>query len=57
MDGAVIHTPNASLAHLPLARFSAPMGVGGLGLAWREAGRGLGAPALVGEGLLLRPEG
>lgn len=41
-----------SLAHLPLPLFAAPMGVGGLGLAWREAARALGAPAAVGEGLL-----
>jgi tellurite resistance protein len=40
------------LAHLPLALFAAPMGIGGLGLAWREAGRVLAAPALVGEALL-----
>lgn len=53
MDMTGIDTPSTSLAHLPLALFSVPMGVGGLGLAWREAGRGLGAPALVGEGLLL----
>lgn len=41
-----------SLAHLPLPLFAAPMGVGGLGLAWREAGRSLGAPAFVGEAIL-----
>ena len=45
--------PPASLAHLPLALFAAPMGVGGLGLAWREAAHGLGAPVLPGEALLL----
>lgn len=44
---------HAGLAHLPLALFAAPMGVGGLGLAWRDAAHGLGAPALVGEALLL----
>jgi tellurite resistance protein len=44
---------HAGLAHLPLALFAAPMGVGGLGLAWREAAHGLRAPALVGEALLL----
>lgn len=42
----------ASLAHLPLPLFAVPMGVGGLGLAWREAARVLGAPGVVGEGLL-----
>lgn len=41
------------LAHLPLPLFAAPLGTGGLGLAWREAARTLDAPALVGEALLL----
>ena len=41
-----------SLAHLPLPLFAAPMGVGGLGLAWREAARLHGAPGLVGEAIL-----
>jgi tellurite resistance protein len=45
--------PHAALAHLPLALFAAPMGVGGLGLAWRDATHGLGAPAMVGEALLI----
>lgn len=40
------------LEHLPLPLFAAPMGIGGLGLAWREAARVLGAPALIGEILL-----
>lgn len=40
------------LAHLPLPLFAAPMGFGGLGLAWREAARVLGAPVLIGEALL-----
>ncbi|WP_236105441.1 SLAC1 family transporter [Zavarzinia marina] len=40
------------LEHLPLPLFAAPMGVGGLGLAWREAARVLGAPELIGEVLL-----
>jgi tellurite resistance protein len=40
------------LAHLPIALFAAPMGLGGAGLAWREAALGLGAPALPGETLL-----
>jgi tellurite resistance protein len=43
----------ASLAHLPLPLFAVPMGLGGLGLAYREAGRVLGVPGLVGEALLL----
>ncbi|MFQ3623094.1 MAG: C4-dicarboxylate ABC transporter [Acetobacteraceae bacterium] len=44
--------PPGTLAHLPLPLFAAPMGVGGLGLAWREAARTLGAPSAVGESLL-----
>jgi len=45
--------PAKSLAHLPLPLFAAPMGLGGLGLAWREAGHALGAPVVFGEALLL----
>jgi tellurite resistance protein len=41
------------LAHLPLPLLVLPMGLGGAGLAWRQATESLGAPALVGEGLLL----
>lgn len=41
------------LYHLPLPLFAAPMGIGGLGLAWREAGHVLGAPRLIGEAILL----
>lgn len=37
------------LQHLPLPLFAAPMGLGGLGLAWREAGNVLHLPALIGE--------
>lgn len=51
VSGAPAHPPK-SLAHLPLPLFAAPMGVGGLGLAWREAGRAVGAPAALGEALL-----
>ncbi|MDD3444087.1 MAG: SLAC1 anion channel family protein [Zavarzinia sp.] len=40
------------LAHLPLPLFAAPMGLGGLGLAWREAGRVLDAPSVVGDALM-----
>ena len=49
--GAVA-VPAKSLAHLPLPLFAAPMGIGGLGLAWREAGHALGAPTAIGEALL-----
>jgi tellurite resistance protein len=41
-----------TLEHLPLALLAMPMGTGGVGLAWREAHRVLGAPAAVGETLL-----
>lgn len=41
------------LAHLPLPLFAAPMGLGGIGLAWREAAHVLGAPGVIGEALLL----
>lgn len=50
---ATLSSVGPGLHHLPLPLFAAPMGVGGLGLAWREAGHVLGAPALVGEALLL----
>lgn len=43
----------AKLAHLPFPLFAVPMGFGGLGLGWREAGRALGAPAVIGESLLV----
>ena len=42
----------ARLRHLPLPLFAVPMGVGGLGLAWREGARVLAVPALAGEALL-----
>ncbi len=45
--------PSARLQHLPLPLFAAPMGIGGLGLTWREASHGLGAPGFIGEALLL----
>ncbi|MGG5808994.1 hypothetical protein [Falsiroseomonas sp. CW058] len=41
-----------SLAHLPLPLLAIPMGLGGLGLAWRQAAASLGAPAAVGEAVL-----
>jgi tellurite resistance protein len=41
------------LRHLPLALFAAPMGLGSLGFAWREAHATLGAPWWVGEVALL----
>lgn len=44
--------PARRLAHLPLPLFAAPMGFGGLGLAWREAAHVLDAPAIIGETLL-----
>jgi len=41
-----------SLRHLPLALFAAPMGLGSVGFAWREAARVLDAPPAIGEALL-----
>ena len=41
------------LAHAPMALFATVMGLGGLALAWRRAHVVLGAPAAVGEGLML----
>jgi tellurite resistance protein len=40
------------LAHLPMPLLTVPMGIGGLGLAWRQA-TDLGAPVFLGEALLL----
>ena len=51
--GAPAHAavvPN--VAHMPLPLLAMPMGLGGVGLAWRQAATQLGAPALVGEALL-----
>lgn len=53
LSPAATAAPIGGLFHLPLPLFAAPMGLGGLGLAWREAGAGLGAPAVVGEAILL----
>lgn len=39
-------------AHLPFPLFSAPMGIGGVGLAWREATAYFGLPSFLGEALL-----
>ncbi|NKC33743.1 SLAC1 family transporter [Falsiroseomonas selenitidurans] len=48
----VPHAP-PGLAHLPLPLLVLPMGLGGVGLAWREAAASLGAPAFPGEAMLL----
>lgn len=40
------------LRHLPLPLFAASMGLGGLGLAWREAATVLHAPTIIGETIL-----
>ena len=45
-------TPTA-LTHLAMALFAAPMGIGGLGLAWLAAHPALGAPVVIGEALLV----
>jgi len=42
-----------SLAHLPLPLLAVPLGLGGLGLAWREMSGGAGAGWLLGEALML----
>lgn len=47
------HAVAPGLRHFPLPLFAAVLGIAGLGLAWREAGRVLGAPAWAGEFLLL----
>lgn len=41
------------LAHLPVPLLVLPMGLGGIGLAWRKAAETLGAPGFLGEALLL----
>jgi tellurite resistance protein len=41
-----------SLSHLPLPLLAVPMGLGGVGLAWRQASTSLGVPALIGEAML-----
>lgn len=41
------------LAHVPTPLFTVVMGLGGLGLAWREAEVALGLPGLVGELILV----
>lgn len=51
-SGGHPHSTSGGFAHLPLPLFAVPMGIGGLGLAWREAGHTLGAPVAVGEALL-----
>ncbi|WP_439598827.1 hypothetical protein [Falsiroseomonas sp.] len=52
---AAVPVPAAppGLAHLPLPLLVLPMGLGGMGLAWREAAASLGAPAVIGEAVLL----
>ncbi len=42
----------ATLEHLPFPLLAMPMGLGGVGLAWRQASVSLGVPALIGEALL-----
>ncbi|MBU8545559.1 MULTISPECIES: SLAC1 anion channel family protein [Roseomonadaceae] len=51
---AAVPVPPAppGLAHLPLPLLVMPMGLGGVGLAWREASVSLGMPGFVGEVLL-----
>lgn len=42
-----------TLRHLPLPLLAVPMGLGGLGMAWRKAVAALGAPAWPGEALMV----
>lgn len=48
-----VPAPPPGLAHLPMPLLVLPMGLGGAGLAWREAAVTLGAPGFLGEALLL----
>ncbi|MGX9962889.1 SLAC1 anion channel family protein [Roseomonas sp. F4] len=41
------------IAHLPLPLLVLPMGLGGVGMAWREAAVSLGMPGFLGEALLV----
>lgn len=50
-EGRAAAAAAASLAHLPLALFAAPMGLGGLALAWRQAATSFGLGAVVGEAI------
>lgn len=53
MPAAAPTPPRRSrIAHLPFSLYSAPMGIGGLGLAWREATAHFGVLAFPGEALL-----
>lgn len=53
-DRAPVSTGRASFtARLPVNLFGAVMGLCGLGLAWRKAVEVLGAPAAIGEAILL----
>jgi len=43
--------PAASLAHLPLPLFAAPMGLGGLALAWRQGAAAFDLPGVIGDAI------
>lgn len=49
---AAVAARPSRIAHLPFPLFSAPMGIGGLGLAWREATAYFGVSSFPGEALL-----
>jgi tellurite resistance protein len=51
--GTPVAPPAPSLAHLPLPLFAVPMGLGGLGLLWRDAAFLVGPLAWLGEAILL----
>lgn len=46
-------TSRPTLEHLPIPLAAMPMGTGGVGLGWRAAHEALGAPAWIGEALLV----
>ncbi len=52
MTPAPAAPPRPTLEHLPLPLLAAPLGIAGVGLAWRSAHETLGAPFLIGEALL-----
>ncbi len=52
MNVALVQPTRPTLRHLPPVLLAVPMGIGGVGLAWRQAAATLGAPGLVGEVLL-----
>lgn len=52
MSAAIRAAARPTLEHLPLPLLAVPMGTGGVGLAWRQAGISFGVPDWIGEALL-----